>query len=98
MSSRENIGHSEAYASPDHLRIGMYIHLDLPWFRHPFTLSSFKISSEKQLQDLRALKKDRFRYDAALSEGRQQNEIIDSNITTAAAPANVASSTSLNCQ
>ncbi len=90
MPSREDTSHSEAYAAPEHLRIGMYIHLDLPWFRHPFTLSSFKISSEKQIQDLRALKKQQFRYDTSLSEGRQPGE-PDSELSRAAAPATIPS-------
>ncbi|MBE0622668.1 MAG: DUF3391 domain-containing protein [Burkholderiales bacterium] len=59
----------EHYASPDSLRIGLYIHLDLPWFHHPFTLNSFRISSEEQIRALRALELPRFRYDPQRSEG-----------------------------
>lgn len=68
MQRGKNTNRVERYTSPDHLHIGLYVHLDLPWFRHPFTLSSFKIASEGQIQELRALKKARFRYDPALSE------------------------------
>ncbi|MBL0124376.1 MAG: DUF3391 domain-containing protein [Betaproteobacteria bacterium] len=59
---------SAHYASPDQLRIGLYVFVDLPWFRHPFTLNSFRISSEEQIRELRALKEDRFRYDPQRSE------------------------------
>lgn len=68
MLPRENTGQKESFASPDHLRVGLYIYVDLPWFRHPFTLNSFKISSEDQIHQLRALKKPRFRYSATLSD------------------------------
>jgi putative nucleotidyltransferase with HDIG domain len=68
MLSGKNSAPAEHYTSPEHLHIGLYVHIDLPWFRHPFTLNSFKISSEKQISELRALKKQRFRYDATLSE------------------------------
>lgn len=68
MSTGEMAGQTFHYATPDRLRIGLYIHIDLPWFLHPFTLSSFKISSEQQVSELRALKLSRYRYDPQLSE------------------------------
>lgn len=37
------------------LRVGMFVYLDLGWMSHPFPSSSFKISSEKQLQTIRSL-------------------------------------------
>jgi putative nucleotidyltransferase with HDIG domain len=37
------------------LRIGLYIHLDLGWMDHPFPLSSFKITSEEQIEIIRRL-------------------------------------------
>lgn len=56
------------YVSPDQLRIGLYVFIDLPWFRHPFTLNHFKIKTEEQIRELRALKQFRFRYDPDRSE------------------------------
>jgi hypothetical protein len=38
------------------LRIGMYVHLETGWLRHPFPVSSFKIVNDEQLQTLRTLK------------------------------------------
>lgn len=70
MLQGNHIIQADAYALPDHLRIGLYIYIDLPWFRHPFTLNSFKISSEEQIRELRALNVPRFRYDPKRSEGR----------------------------
>lgn len=56
------------YLSPDKLRIGLYVFIDLPWFRHPFTLNNFKIKTEEQIRELRALKQFRFRYDPDRSD------------------------------
>jgi len=40
----------------------MYIHLDLGWMRHPFPLSSFRISSPDQIQTIRGLGLERVRW------------------------------------
>jgi HD-GYP domain-containing protein (c-di-GMP phosphodiesterase class II) len=37
------------------LRVGMFVHLDLGWMRHPFALSSFRISSPDQIETIRGL-------------------------------------------
>ncbi|MDR1708096.1 MAG: DUF3391 domain-containing protein [Candidatus Accumulibacter sp.] len=58
---------AQQYVSVDELRIGLFVHVDLPWFRHPFALNSFRIVSEEQIQALRALGKARFRFDPARS-------------------------------
>lgn len=69
--AQENItDRRDHYAFPDQLRIGLHICLDLPWFLHPFTLNSFKVSSEEQIRKLRALNVPRFRYDPELSDTR----------------------------
>ncbi len=60
--------HPSRYASPEQLRIGLYVYVDLPWFLHPFTLSRFRISSEEQIAQMRALKLERIRYDPDRSE------------------------------
>jgi len=51
-----------------HLRVGMHIHLDLGWMDHPFSLSSFKISSQEQIDTIRSLGLDRIRYSPNKSE------------------------------
>lgn len=56
------------FVTPDQLRIGLYVHLDIPWFRHSFTLNSFRIGSAQQIVDLQALGESRFRFDPARSE------------------------------
>lgn len=44
------------------LRVGMYVHLDLGWMDHPFSLNSFKISSQEQIDTIRSLGIERIRY------------------------------------
>ena len=58
----------EFFVSPEHLCIGMYIFIDLPWFSHPFSFNQFKIRSTDQIATLRSLGVKRFRYDPDRSE------------------------------
>src|SRR5436190_5710234 len=37
------------------LRVGMYVHLDVGWMKHPFPLSSFRITTVAQLATIRSL-------------------------------------------
>jgi len=46
----------------------MYIHLDLSWMDHPFTFSNFKIKTEEQLAQVRALGLKQIRYDPLRSD------------------------------
>ncbi|MEK1908383.1 MAG: HD domain-containing phosphohydrolase [Pseudomonas sp.] len=59
---------TSAYISPDQLCVGLYIQLDLGWWEHDFTFSSFKIKDEGQIKALRALGLQRLRYDPARSD------------------------------
>lgn len=51
------------FLSLDQLQVGLYVHLDMKWFEHPFAFSHFKIKSEDQIKTLRSLglKSVRFR-------------------------------------
>lgn len=53
---------------PEQLRVGLYVHLDLPWMKHPFMTSSFKIRTEQQLKTLRQLGLADIRMDPARSD------------------------------
>lgn len=64
--SADSVKHS--YLAPDQLRVGVFVILDLPWFKHPFTLSSFKIKNEEQVRDLRGLRLERYRFDPERSD------------------------------
>lgn len=50
------------------LRIGLFIHLDTGWMGHPFALSSFKITSQDQIDTIRALGLKRLRYSPEKSD------------------------------
>lgn len=50
------------YVEPEQLRVGMFIELDLGWMAHPFQRSSFKITSEKQIETVRGLGLKLIRY------------------------------------
>lgn len=50
------------------LRIGLFVHLDLGWMDHPFPLSSFKISSQQQIDTIRTLGLKRLRYSPEKSD------------------------------
>ena len=41
--------------SVDELKVGMFVHLDLGWWAHPFALSNFIIGSPDQIETLRGL-------------------------------------------
>ncbi|OIR17771.1 ribonuclease Y [mine drainage metagenome] len=56
------------YISPDDLRIGHYVHLDLGWMEHPFTFSNFQIKNEEQIAKIRGLKLKKIRYNPLRSK------------------------------
>lgn len=81
MTENTDAGEAVTFVASDQLRIGLFVHIDLPWFRHPFTLNSFKIKTEDQLRELRALKQPRFRFDPARSDALP---VIDEHVETPA--------------
>ena len=58
------------FITPEQLRPGLYIHLDLNWVDHPFSFGSFKLKSEEQIATVRSLGLARVRYDPAKSDAR----------------------------
>ena len=46
----------------DALRVGMFVHLDLGWWAHPFALSSFLLTSPEQIATIRGLGLKRVRW------------------------------------
>ena len=53
------------YINLDQLRIGLYVHLDLKWFEHPFAFNNFKIKDEEQIKIIKTLGLKKIRYDPA---------------------------------
>jgi len=64
------------------LRVGLYIHLDLGWMDHPFTLSNFKVKDEDQINKIRKIGLKKLRYDPNRSDcdPLPQNTIPDSAV------------------
>jgi len=50
------------------LQVGIYVHLDLGWMDHPFTLSNFKVKDEKQISIIKKTGLTRLRYDPKRSD------------------------------
>ncbi|MDO8208129.1 MAG: HD domain-containing protein [Gallionella sp.] len=59
---------SAQYLQPDQLRVGIFVKLELSWFKHGFARSDFKIGSEKQLREVLALRLPRYRHDPRRSD------------------------------
>lgn len=62
MSSTAPPNH-DSFVTAQQLCVGLFVMLDLPWFKHNFTLNNFKIRNDEQLRELRELKLPRYRYD-----------------------------------
>ncbi len=60
--------HEPQFISPSQLCVGLYVHLDVTWIRHPFALSHFKIKDEAQIHTIRALGLEQIRYDPLRSD------------------------------
>lgn len=57
-----------AFLAAEQLYVGAFVMLDLPWFKHNFTLNSFKVKSDDQLRELQTLGLARYRYDPDRSD------------------------------
>ncbi|HEY8025134.1 MAG TPA: HD domain-containing phosphohydrolase [Burkholderiaceae bacterium] len=55
------------YVSVDDLAVGIYVHLDMRWVEHNFSLNSFKIKNAAQIADIKALGLKKIRIDPARS-------------------------------
>ena len=73
--------------SVDELKVGMFVHLDLGWWAHPFALSNFLVSSTDQIETIRGLGLKSLRYSP---EKSQQAPVAADPALTAGAPAAVA--------
>jgi putative nucleotidyltransferase with HDIG domain len=57
----------------DQVKLGMFIKLDLSWFEHSFSMNSFKITNQQQINELRALNLKHIRYIPSKSDLTQIN-------------------------
>jgi HD-GYP domain-containing protein (c-di-GMP phosphodiesterase class II) len=68
------------------LRVGMFVHLDIGWLRHPFPVSSFRIASLEQIEILRSLGLERVRYEPGKSDVPSDADVeTEAALDTAAA-------------
>lgn len=56
------------YVTPEQLQVGLYVHLDLSWMDHPFKFNNFKIRTEAEIVQIRALGLKKVRYDPLRSD------------------------------
>jgi len=56
------------YVSVDELDVGVYVHLDMRWVEHNFSLNNFKIRNAGQIAKIKALGLKKIRIDPARSE------------------------------
>ena len=75
-----------SYIAVADLRIGHYVYLDVGWMHHPFTFSSFKISSDDEIATLRSLGVAKFRYDPSRSDVKPDNTPKKPEVTKTPAP------------
>ena len=69
------------------LRVGMFVHLDLSWMRHPFALSAFRIQSPEQIEIIRGLGLAQVRWDPAQSATEKPVETTPPVVAETAADA-----------
>lgn len=75
------------FVEPHQLRPGLYVILDLPWFKHNFTLNQFKIRSDQQVRELCELRLERYRIDPARSDPLALVGLTAAAVAAPAAPA-----------
>ncbi|MBE7419932.1 MAG: DUF3391 domain-containing protein [Ideonella sp.] len=73
----------------DDLRVGMFVHLDLGWWAHPFALSSFRLTTPEQIATIRGLGVKRLRWSpekSTLKGAQNGSEGGVADVATADAP------------
>ncbi|MEO8299435.1 MAG: HD domain-containing phosphohydrolase [Burkholderiales bacterium] len=73
------------YLTPEDLRVGLHVHLDLSWMEHPFPSANFKIKNDDQIATIRSLKLKRIRYSPELSDGAVPGPVAPTASETVAA-------------
>lgn len=56
------------YVTPDELRLGLYVDLELGWMAHPFPTGSFRITTTRQIDTLRGMGLARIRTVSARNQ------------------------------
>jgi len=63
------------------VKIGMFVHLDLRWWKHPFLRSSFLLRSDKEIEQLKKYRVKSIKYDPEKSflDGSASGAILSAN-------------------
>lgn len=69
-----------SFITMDQLRIGVYVHLDLKWFEHPFAFNNFRIKDNEQIKIIRSLGLLKVRYDPARSELKPPPSVVEIDV------------------
>src|SRR5580765_6590174 len=78
------------------LRVGMFVHLDVGWMKHPFPLSSFRITSAAQVATIRSLGLRTVRWSPQRSDlAPEQADAAESLPGTLALPVDAANDSDL---
>ncbi|MET3105746.1 putative nucleotidyltransferase with HDIG domain [Oxalobacteraceae bacterium GrIS 1.18] len=74
----------DSFIKPDQLCVGLFVHLDLNWTKHPFSFSSFKIERPDQIATIQGLGLQKIRYTPQKSDCVPPDEQLDgSRLATA---------------
>ena len=68
MKANTMLTNQPSFIEVGQLRIGLYVHLDLGWMDHPFTLSNFKVKDEEQIAKIKKTGLKKLRYDPNRSD------------------------------
>lgn len=68
----------------DRLQIGLYIHLDIGWMKHPFSFNSFKITDAGQIRTIQGLGLKTVRWDPERSDRKPLSPAVETETTAAA--------------
>jgi putative nucleotidyltransferase with HDIG domain len=69
------------------LQVGMYVHLDLGWMDHPFSVSNFKLKDEEQISKIKKIGLKKLRYDPKRSDCEPLPLVQETPIVAPSAPA-----------
>jgi putative nucleotidyltransferase with HDIG domain len=70
----------------DQIRVGLYIHFDLHWTLHSFLSNEFKISSEKEMKELKDLPIETLCWDPQQSDVEPLSSPTSNNLAEDSAP------------
>ena len=66
--------------TPDKLYVGMYVVLDLSWWKHPFIRNSFKIESKSQIDTIQSLGLESLEFDPERSDPPRETLAVQTTV------------------